>query len=146
MNTFPNVKLLPCLHCGSKDVTLRRNISANDNGDMTVYWWVECCDCGIRTSAYEEDCGSMISPDTVFDAINDAVSCSVDTWNHRVDNANTHDKYGRFNRFAHDAHDIDLDTLSPDELSSLGKRITDTLVDKACTILNEIDKELNKHD
>lgn len=137
MKTNMNPKLLPCAHCGSTDIHLRRDVIVDD-GNLSVVWWAECYDCGIRTSPYSEDCNSNDSLDDVMTATDDAITCVAETWNKRTSSVAHANKV--------QPNDVDLDKMEPSELSSLGKRITDALVNKASHLLDAIEEELNKND
>ena len=73
-------KLLPCAHCGSHDVRFVRTIT----DEHTPAWYIECLDCGIRTSNYTDDCISGSSYDEVIEATNKAIECCVNVWNTRA--------------------------------------------------------------
>lgn len=76
-----NLKLLPCAHCGSKDVHLCRTYDAEAK---TMCWYVECYECGIRTNTYPEEAYAYDEYAEVLTAVNDAISCATESWNKRV--------------------------------------------------------------
>ena len=75
------VNLLPCAHCGSKNVHLCR---MHDATDKTMCWYVECYDCGIRTNSYPEEAYAHDEYAEVITAVKDAISCATESWNKRV--------------------------------------------------------------
>ena len=76
-----NLQLLPCAHCGSKDVHLCRTYDAEAK---TMCWYVECYECGIRTNTYPEEAYAHDEYAEVLAAVNDAISCATESWNKRV--------------------------------------------------------------
>ena len=81
----PNTNLLPCAHCGSKDVHLCRTYDAEAK---TMCWYVECYECGIRTNTYPEEAYSHDEYTEVLTAVDDAISCAVESWNKRANCTN----------------------------------------------------------
>lgn len=125
-------KLLPCAHCGSEDVFLRRCEATNMQGEPCHAWYVMCRECGIQTEAYEEetyDSDDIVS--AAHNAIDDAIACAVGVWNKRANGA----VY-----ISPTVNSLDLSAMGNDELVSLAKRITDTLTNKADDALAEIKK------
>ena len=72
-----NPKLLPCAHCGSDDIALKRTVN-----DETPFWHAVCTNCGIQTLKYEE-CVGFGSLDEVNNAMKDAIECACNAWNTR---------------------------------------------------------------
>jgi len=121
------VKLLPCAHCGDDDVMLLRTIH-----DNTVFWHVECRNCGMKTTEYPESL--TINPDTVGNVIgfmDETIDTAVGVWNTRVESC--------------PSAGIELEGKSNDELVAIAKECQDVLGRKAMKLLERM-KEIMEED
>ena len=87
INPMKKIHLSPCAHCGGKNVHLIREVV---NGQ--VRWYVQCIECGIRTTSYEEDWkGGIVWNNEARDVMKDAITCAVGVWNERVTDVDEED-------------------------------------------------------
>ena len=136
MISFP--KLLPCAHCGSTDVRLFRRIENN-----TVYWNVQCVDCGIMTESYPEDCIEQVDEQSAISkAMDEAIECAVYSWNKRVQIDNVSKFYD--DKLSWICNSIE--NMSNDDIVTVSKKATDILVNKANKLIDEISKAMGDND
>lgn len=139
------VKLLNCAHCGCDGARLLRTV---ENG--TIYWHVECPDCGISTTRYPEpegDTRHVHDEEYARMAMSDAIDCAVSMWNSRVDVPCKACEY------ADECDDEDddgcggVEELTTDEIVSLTKRCIDMLFKKVHSAMKDISDAMeDKHD
>ena len=123
----PTMNLKPCAHCGSESVVLLRTIH-----DSTAYWHVECLECGMRTTEYEENCCAHASDyGCTCMSMDDAIVSAVETWNARADDANVH--------VGSECTDNEADEL----LSRFAELLNESL-DSVCERINKHIKKVNK--
>ena len=121
------VKLSRCAHCGDKDVMLLRTIH-----DNTVFWHVECRNCGMKTTEYPESLPTVNDTvDHVIGFMDETIDTAVGVWNTRVESC--------------PSASIELEGKSNDELVAIAKECQDVLGRKAMKLLERM-KEIMEED
>lgn len=122
------VKLLPCAHCGDDDVMLLRTIH-----DNTIFWHVECRNCGMKTTEYPESLPTVNDTvDHIIGFMDDTIDTAVGVWNTR-------------STCASPSAGIELEGKSNDELVAIAKECQDVLGRKAMKLLERM-KEIMEED